>query len=133
MPNDKHPGTPIPVNATTWHDNEELDQAINIRLARLIRYGRLDQLQEAKVRARPDLFINAICELLAGCVATMPVVQHAMKVAHPDLDQTQCAQEVIKKMAELFGVSPDSMMVGLRPKVIGSGSVFYPPADPNAN
>jgi hypothetical protein len=122
MPNDKRRGMQIPINPTTWHDNEELDQAIDIRLARLIRYGRLDV---AKIQGRPDLFINDICELLAGCVATMPVVLRAMQAAHPELDRIQCVNEAIKKMGELFGVSADSMIGGLQPNVVESGTVFY--------
>jgi hypothetical protein len=124
MPNDR------PIGETRWHDNEELEQAIMLRLALLVRWGRVE---EAQIQSRPDLFVTAVCEALAGCVATMPAVQRAMKVAHPSLDGTQRAQEVIKKMAELFGISPDSMLEALTPKAVEPRPTFIPPRDPTVN
>lgn len=130
---DKPSGTVLSINATTWHDNEEVDRAINHRLATLIRYGRLE---EERVQGRPDLFKAAVCEVLAGCVATMPVVQRAMALAYPDapgIDGAERSRIVIRKIAELFEVDADPMIQAMQPKTLEPAPVFVAPRDPATN
>jgi len=123
-------GTRVSINATTWHDNELVNQHIELRLAALIRLGRA---QDEKVQAQPGEYLNEVCEFLAGAVASMPAVQRAMSVALQSTDREHCYNTVVRAIAKLFVINAVPLLEKLKPTPAEPPPVFVAPRDPHAN
>ena len=104
---------------------EEANRLIAKQLKYLSEAGALDPgvLQNEHERAE---FVRNVCASAAIALATMPAVQHAMKIARTDLDAKGCYRAVIEAIRSVFGFESGDPQ-NPNPSYLG------PPSDPTVN
>jgi hypothetical protein len=98
----------------SWHPAQQVHDEIMLRLAALMRLGYCEQ---ASIEADPRGYLRIVCGTLAGCVASMPCVQRAMKAAYPNLSIEEQYRAVVLAVAQMLTVEGEELLKGqLKPR-----------------
>jgi hypothetical protein len=99
-----------------WHPTQEVNDAIMVRLAQLMRLGFSNQ---SAIETDPRGYARIVCGTLAGCVASMPAVQRAMKAAYPDCTIEEKYRAVVLAIARMLGADGEALLAAeLKPREV---------------
>jgi hypothetical protein len=117
-----------------WYDNRQVDYVIERAIAALMVLG---WVKEERLKANSPRYVKEVATAVACAVASMPAVQRAMGAAfNSDLDRVQAYGNVVRAIANMFGLDGDALTVELQPKQVSGTPVIDPthrPEDPTSN
>jgi hypothetical protein len=86
-------------------DLKEADDAVGRALGILGNFGHIDTAKLSEEERRE--YVKKVCGILAMTIAAMPCVQHAMGIAHPQMEQQDRFATVLYHVVRCFGFEPE--------------------------
>jgi hypothetical protein len=112
-----------------WYDNPQVDYVIEQALAKLQVVG---WVKEDLLKANPARYVKEVAVAVAHAVASMPAVQRAMSAAFDSgVDRVQAYGNVVRAIANMFGLDGDALVAELRPKAVTAPPIIDPTNRPD--
>jgi hypothetical protein len=112
-----------------WYDNRQGDYGIERALAALQALG---WVKEDRLKANPARYVKEVATDVAHAVASMPAVQRAMSAAFDSgVDRVQAYGNVVRAIANMFGLDGDALVAELRPKAVTAPPIIDPTNRPD--
>jgi hypothetical protein len=107
-----------------WYNNRETDVVIERALAALQALG---WVKEDRLKTNGPRYVKEVATAVAHAVASMPAVQRAMGAAFDSgVDHVQAYGNVVRAIANVFGLDGDALVAELRPKEVTALPIIDP-------